>query len=271
VKVFISRLVVSFALVAVATTGTACGKRSSVGGIVSGAQFSTIEENGNVFGKLDLLLQTGNVLLPAFDLPILNPKNPGAIYGTISMQDALSAGTRLGISVNLTEISGVEGVDGSLLPNGRSIPLFLGEGVKPIAVSIRNNSRAYFAFSAGTAVIGTAIVIPEFDKISSSVGAVDVFFPFQASNGVSGVAGLFSSNQSGQSGIAVFVDASSAMKAIPEKSMNRALASVAAKGTSQNGSSVGFRSQNGMSSMQTYRLHQFLSKLGDRGRRLRLQ
>jgi hypothetical protein len=257
------------AVVALTMTSTACGRKSSFGGIVSGAQFSTVEENGNVLGKLDLLLNTGNVLLPSFDLPILNPKNPGAIYGTISMQDALSSGTRLGISVNLSEISGLEGTDGSVLPNGRGIPLFLGEGVRPIAVSIRNNSRAYFAFSEGTAVIGMAIVIPEFDKVSSFVGAVDVFFPFQASNGVSGAAGIFSSNQSGQSGIAVFVDASSALKAVPQKSMNRALASVAAKTASQNGSSVAFHSQSSLSTMQSYRLNQFMSKLG--GRRLRLQ
>ncbi len=264
-------LILPITLAALVTTGAACGKKGSGGGLVTGAQFSTIEENGDLYGKVDVLLNTGNVLLPAFELPILNPKNPGAIYGTISMRDALSAGTQLGLSFNLSEISGLEGADGSLLPNGKAVPVFLANGTKPISISIQKNSRAYFAFSEGTAVVGAAVVIPEFDKISSSVGAIDIFFPFQGSNGISGVAGLFSSNQPGQSGLAIFVDASQAVKGISEKSMNRALASVAAKSVTQKSASASFRSQTGMSTMQAYRLNQFMSKLGDRRQRLRLQ
>ena len=56
---------------------------------------------GDLFGNLNVLLSTGGVLLPSFDLPILNPKNPGAVYGTISMRDALSAGTQLGMRVDM--------------------------------------------------------------------------------------------------------------------------------------------------------------------------
>ncbi len=264
-------LVLPVTLAALVSTSTACGKKGSGGGLVTGAQFSTIEENGDLYGKVDVLLNTGTVLLPSFELPILNPKNPGAIYGSVSMRDALSAGTQLGISFNLTEISGLEGTDGSVLPNGRAIPVFLADGSKPIAISIQRNSRAYFAFSEGTAVVGAAVVIPEFDRISSSVGPIDIFFPFQGSNGISGVAGLFSSNQPGQSGLAVFIDASEAVKGISEKSMNRALASVAAKSVGQRSATASFRSQAGMSTMQAYRLSQFMSKLGDRRQRLRLQ
>jgi len=253
-------------------TSGGCGKKG-VGGLVSGAQFSTTEENGDLFGNLNVLLSTGGVLLPSFDLPILNPRNPGAVYGTISMRDALSAGTQLGISVNLSEISGLEGADGSLLPNGRAIPVFLAPGVQPISVAVSGRSRVYFAISEGTAVIGTAIVIPEFDKIASYVGAVDLFFPFQGENGVRGAAGLFSSPQSGQSGIAVFVDASSVLQQVPEKSMNRMLARVASKSLSATpvSSAASFRTQDSMGSMQAYRLSQFMGRLGRSGRRLGLQ
>ena len=125
------RFALSLLLVVLMFTSGGCGKKG-VGGLVSGAQFSTTEENGDLFGNLNVLLSTGGVLLPSFDLPILNPRNPGAVYGTISMRDALSAGTQLGISVNLSEISGLEGADGSLLPNGRAIPVFLGAGVRPL-------------------------------------------------------------------------------------------------------------------------------------------
>jgi len=266
------RLVASLLLATLAIPSAGCGKKGA-GGFVSGAQFSTTEENGDLFGNLNVLLNTGGVLLPAFDLPILNPKNPGAVYGTISMRDALSAGTQLGISVNLSEISGLEGADGSLLPNGRAIPVFLGAGVRPLSVAVSGRSRVYFAFSEGTAVIGTAIVIPEFDKIASYVGAVDLFFPFQGENGVRGAAGLFSSPQSGQSGIAVFVDASSVLQQVPEKSMNRMLARVASKSLSATSvsSAATFRTQDSMGSMQAYRLSQFMGRLGRSGRRLGLQ
>ena len=266
------RFALSLLVVLLMFTSGGCGKKG-VGGLVSGAQFSTTEENGDLFGNLNVLLSTGGVLLPSFDLPILNPKNPGAIYGTISMRDALSAGTQLGISVNLSEISGLEGADGSLLPNGRAIPVFLGAGVRPLSVAVSGRSRVYFAFSEGTAVIGTAIVIPEFDKIASYVGAVDLFFPFQGENGVRGAAGLFSSPQSGQSGIAVFVDASSVLQQVPEKSMNRMLARVASKSSSASSivSSVSFRTQGSMGSMQAYRLSQFMGRLSSSGRRLGLQ
>jgi len=247
---------------------TACGKAGS-NAFVSGAQFLTEEENGEIYGDLKVRLNTGNVLLPAFDIPILNTSVPGAIYGAVSMRDALPSGTQLGIRVNLSQISGLDGADGSLLPNGRAIPVVMAGGARPIAVSIQDQTRIYLGFQKDAALFGAAVVIREFDKIAQSVGAIDVFFPFQGENGIRGAAGLFSSAQSGQSGLAVFVDVASVLSA--QEKMVAGMQSVSASKVSASASALQFTSQNALSNTKAYRLNQFMKKLGDRRQRLTLQ
>ncbi len=260
----------SAVLLTLATVGVGCGKGGG-SSLVSGARFSTAEEQGDLFGDLKVVLNTGNVMLPAFDVPILNPRNPGAIYGAVSMRDALPYGTEIGVRVNLSEIAGVEGLDGTTLPNGRPIPVALSQGVQPYSVAIRGNSRVYFAFSESTALIGTAVVISEMDRVGSYVGPIDLFFPFEAENGVRGAAGIFSSVQSGQSGVAVFVDASSVMKSVPQQLLNREMTVAMKSSAVSRAEKAAFRTGQKLSMRQAYRLNQVMRGLGASGKRLRLQ
>jgi len=261
----LKHIVFSSALLALAITGAGCGKKG-FGGLVSQAQFEAVEENGELYGDLRVLLNTGNVLLPSFDLPILNPRVPASEYGAISLHDALGLGTELGIRVNLNAIAGVDSVDGALLPNGKMIPVVLPGGAKPVSIQVKGSTRVYLAIGQGSALIGTAIVIPEFDRLAGYIGGLDVFFPFQGQNGVRGAAGLFSSVVPGQSGLAVFVDVSSVLKGASQKS----LVAAAAKASAQAEPLV-LNAQQSLSSSQTARLNQFVRGLGSRGKRLGLQ
>ncbi len=244
-----------------------CGK-TGIGGLVSSAQFRTLEESGEILGDLTLLLKTGNVRLPAFELPIYDSHSGARPIGTIGMRDALSAGTQLQVRVNLEAIRGLNAADGSVLPNGRPIPVVLASGTSAVSVPLRENSRLYFAFSDSQALIGTALVIPEFDNLSSAVGAIDVFFPFQDASGARGVAGLFSSERRGESGIAVFVDVGSALNS--ETNPDSGSVGPASKTTPASGA-MEFSSGDSLSKRRAYRLNQFMNRLSLDGHRLGLK
>jgi hypothetical protein len=250
-----------------ALVGSGCGKKGT-GAFVSGAEFTTVEENGELFGNLKVVLRTGNVFLPSFELPILNPRS-GSLLGSIAMRDLPSQGTELAIRVHLGLIPGVDGIDGAALPNGRPIPVALSAAARPVAVQVTSKSRVYFAFGDGAAMIGVALVIPELDRLSGAIGGLDVFFPFLGSNGVRGAAGIFTSTAGSQSGLGVFVDVGSVLKTLPSKVMTQSLAQVAK--ASASASEVQFSKGASLSNTQAYRLNQYMTQLGDRGRRLRLQ
>jgi len=257
----------TFTLVA-SLSVTACGQNGS-SDLIRGAQFKTSQDAGGLFGELDLTLNTGSLLLPTFELPILNPRKPGAIYGSISMRDGLSLGTELGLKVNLTEVAKAEALDGSQLPNGKAIPVALGS-VKPIGFSVQDRSRVYLAFGNGMSLVGTAIVIPAFDNISKYVAGLDLFLPFQGTNGIRGVAGIFTSLEPSKSGIAVFVDVSSILNQKPTSAGSLAAASVRSGSSSKSSSTMRFRS-GGASADQMLRMNQAIQELSSAGDRLTLQ
>jgi len=259
--------VCSISVLGFASTG--CGK-NGIGGLVSSARFQTIEENGELYGDLKVMLNTGSVLFPSFDIPIFNPKDPAVSYGEIALRDALGQGTELGIRVNLNSVAGgalSSDLDASLLPNGRAIPVALANDVRPVAVRIKESSRVYFAFGPKTAMVGTAIVISEFDKLARYIGGVDVFFPFQGQDGIRGAVGLFSSAVPNQSGLAVFVDVGSVLpSSVTPKTMGSSMAKI-----SSEAQPIVFFTQKGMSSGQSAQLGQFARSLGSHGKRLGLR
>jgi len=264
------RFVLPSALILLAVTGPGCGKKG-FGGLVSGAQFQAVEENGELYGDLKVLLNTGTLLFPSFDLPILNPRVPGSQIGAIGLRDALGLGTELNIRVHLNEIAGVDSLDGSTLPNGRLIPVALPGGVSPHSVLIQGNTRLYFAFAEGTAFLGTAIVIPEFDRLAGYVGGLDVFLPFQGEGGVRGAAGLFSSTLPGQSGLAVFVDVGPVLSATSPKALTAAVSRAPAAKSAAQGQALAFRTQSTLSSSQALKFNRFVRDLGASGKRLSIE
>ncbi|MFN7685905.1 MAG: hypothetical protein ACK5QT_10910 [Oligoflexia bacterium] len=254
----------SSALFALTLNAAGCGKKGA-GSFVTQAKFQTSEENGQLIGDLKLMLNTSGVQLPSFVVPIADPKEPGRFYGAISMRDALGIGTELGVRIHLDEIPGLNGsVDSSQLPNGKPIPVALPTGVTAVAIPIQERSRAYVAFGERTALVGTAVVIREFDRLASAIGGTDLFFPFTGDHGIRGVAGLFSSSESGQSGLAVFVDVGPALQQVSPRMMTSLIANATEP------SQLEFKSQRSLSRSQAVRLNHFMQELSRRGRRLRL-
>jgi hypothetical protein len=202
---------------------TSCGK-DIAGQLVKDVRFSSSTEDGRPYGTLTMVLGTGSVLLPGVELPINNPYVPGMVLGTFSLHGSLTGGTEVGIRFDFDQIPEVEQAEGRLLPNGRPIPVALPQEAKPVAIQVQEKSRVYLARVGGMTLVGTALVLKEFDLLAHFVGQTDVFFPFVNETGLRGVVGLFSSNQPNQSGIAVFVEVGATHPAPPIPPVTRSVA-----------------------------------------------
>jgi len=107
--------------------------------------------------------------------------------------------------VNLAAALGGALTESSLLPNGNRIPVGGLQNTKVFAYNLKNSrSTVYLAYSGGVTMLGLAINIDQLDKLGSNVGAVN-FFPSFNKNGVEGLAGIYTSQNPGQSGLAIFV------------------------------------------------------------------
>ncbi len=186
-----------------------CGKSGGLK-LVKNIQLKTYEMNGDAYAEMIATLDTGNIMLPALDLPIQNPKNPGVSIGHVSIKPVLGGGSDLGLAVNITQASKGTAGTGGTLPNGTSLPVGGLGGATVIGLTIGNTgSKVYLALGPQTAVLGVAVVIKEFDSIGKNVGGINIFPSFKVGNNITGVAGIFTSATPSQSGIAVFADASS--------------------------------------------------------------
>lgn len=187
---------------------TGCGK------FVTGASAKTYLENGDQYAQADLDLATQGLKL-SFDLPIPNPKNPLDPIGRVGMKPIFSpsGGTQLEIAVNLTEAAHLPDVTEGTLPNGRELPIALKPGQTVLTLPIPGlHSVAYVGIGDRFALLGTALILREFDSIAQFLGGTNLFLPFEGQNGIRGVAGVFTSPSPSQSGLAVFVDISSVLK-----------------------------------------------------------
>jgi len=229
---------------ALALASTGCGKLSN---IVTDVRYQAYSDGqGNPMTKVEFDLNTGSLLLPAMSVPIVNPHDPSQVYGTITMSDILGGGTALIVDANIEAITHTNlPADGCLLPNGHNIPVVLPAGMPcPIGIPLGSGgSRLYLAFSDTVALVGTAIVIREFDAVGSAIIGADIFPGFTLSNGIRGVAGLFTSRNPGQSGVGVFADINAV---IPHLGVKKLALDVGGKVSVQ--STVGFaadQSSNG--------------------------
>ena len=102
-------------LATAAVSLSACGSSNK---LVKNAQFKTWQQDGDALGELVIDIDTGAVLMPTFDLPILNPNHPDEKYGQIGMRDLAGGGAEITIDVDITQVSHAPGLDGSRLPNG---------------------------------------------------------------------------------------------------------------------------------------------------------
>jgi len=187
---------------------TSCGKSGSQ--LVSDVKVATHLVNQEVWVDVNAKFDLGNTALPAVTLPVANPKDPTHVFGSVSMAPTLDGKNQIGISVNFTEALKIQG-GAATLPNGTALPVGGLGNVNVIQLNIPNTlARVYIALDKGVALAGFAIAIKELDSIGSSIGGINLFPRFNINN-VIGIAGVFTGSQSGQTGLALFVDLSSVL------------------------------------------------------------
>ncbi|MFZ4715793.1 MAG: hypothetical protein ACOYL6_18870 [Bacteriovoracaceae bacterium] len=187
---------------------SACGKSGSQ--LVTDVKVATRLVNQEVWVDVNAKFDLGNTALPSITLPIANPKDPTHVYGSVSMAPTFDGKNQIGISVNFTEALKIQG-GAAALPNGTGLPVGGLANVNVIQLMIPNTqARVYVALDHGVAMAGFAIAIKELDSIGSSLGGINLFPSFQFDK-IKGIAGVFTGGQSGQTGLALFVDLSSVL------------------------------------------------------------
>jgi hypothetical protein len=111
----------------------------------------------------------------------------------------------LGVRVDVTEATKLQVTDGTLLPNGREIPITLPTGVTPIAIPVINsNSKVYIAVGSQNIMAGVAVTLladnasasTDWLRILQSLPA-NIFYPFQLNDKLKGTAGVFTGDKVG--------------------------------------------------------------------------
>jgi hypothetical protein len=178
---------------------TAC---SGGGSFVKGANLTTSQQNGQDYVKLSTQLNAGSIVILPVALPVYNPHNPSEQIGSISV-----SGSELDVNLNLSAVLSLpdDTVNGTL-PNGTTIPVAGVSSQNWISLPVANGkSIVYLNFDVQNkkVALGAAVSI---DQLSIGIPAA-LLVPFSFT-GVSGVAGVYTGVSKGQSGFAVFADAS---------------------------------------------------------------
>jgi hypothetical protein len=201
--------VTSFTRIAFATFAmmglAACSNGS---GTIKGNKLALTTQNGKTFASLVTQLNTGNVVVSAADLPILNPQNPAQELGRINVSTPAVGQTDITLSLNLTDTLHAPSGDKALtLPNGTAFPIVTVDANNWISIKAgAGDSRLYLNIdlAKNTAVVGYAL---NADALSAGVPAnIFASFAVGTSNDVAGMGGIYSGTVKGQSGLAVFAD-----------------------------------------------------------------
>lgn len=178
-----------------AASFTACGKNKKK--IVDAVDVATRDIDEQKFVTTDFRLDIGDAELPFLHLPL--PKN----YGYLRLYRDMGY-NRVALDVNLTEIAKLPGGEATL-PNGSPVPVdTMGAGIIEIAVP-GIKSKVYVAYQGDIALVGFAIAIKQLDGVGRAVGNIGVFPNFSIGK-VDLTAGVFTSEDASQTGIAVFAN-----------------------------------------------------------------
>lgn len=220
---------------AAALSISGCGKNSEGEKLVQNVTVSAYQQETDVYLEIKALVNTGNMQLVGFELPIFDFHNPSMVYGKVAVRLPLSGtGTEIALAVNLTDVAGLQTVD-SLLPNGTPLPVGGLGNVPVLAIPIGGGSKVYFALGRDVAMAGVAINIREFDGLGAGGELpINIFPQFKFANGVVGIAGIYTSPTPGKNGLALFVDAGNALDGLMNKSTSKltALNGVELRGSS---------------------------------------
>lgn len=157
----------------------------------------------DVFVSLSADLSIGNLLLPNATIPILLPKS-GREIGLVTLMSGAGAVNRLAIELNVTETAQLD-LEPARLPNGAMVPII--EDRQVIVVPLGKGAELYVSIIGNQAALGVAIPIKTFDQMGSKVGTA-ALMPVFAVDNVIGSAGIFTSKEAGENGIALIADVS---------------------------------------------------------------
>lgn len=190
-------------MLAFIVVASGCGKNP----LLTEPHLKTYEQNGDQYLEFGALIQSPFAGLPEFEKPLTNPQNPSQVYGKISIKEASPKGHQLVITGNMDAIG--QGYTGpATLPNGRDLPVQNLEPGDVIALAVPSTlAQIYFGVTEQATIIGFAVPIKEFDTIGNFAPNLNLFPAFtDPKTGIGGVGGIFTGKESGQSGLAFFVD-----------------------------------------------------------------
>ncbi|OFZ19911.1 MAG: hypothetical protein A2X94_14745 [Bdellovibrionales bacterium GWB1_55_8] len=201
-----------FGTIALLATGCGGGNDSN---LFKSVGLSSYQENGDLYVEVKSLLQTGSMQLLSIELPIIDSHDPSKVYGKLAVRQSFNGTAELALALNVSDTVNLPEFDGKL-PNGTAIPVGGLDQVPVVGLPIGGSSaKVYIAYGAGVAMIGVAVPLREFDGMGQSVGNANIFPVFDFGKGVRGLGGIFTGMSPGQSGIALFVDAATAIAPQP--------------------------------------------------------
>ena len=210
----------TLSMAAVTTTG--CGSaQSGVSGLLSSIQVKSYAQNGDLWASLSAQLDTGNMLLGAVSVPIMDPKNPSVTYGSLSIAPNLCSSTgicagggTITIGVDVSAVAHVQEVSNQL-PNGTMIPVGQAASAAIVALPLGNSGgKIYVALGQGIAMLGIAMPFKALDPVGQYAPGVDIFSSFTLGS-VSGIVGLFTGSSTDTTGFGLFVDLSNLLNPTP--------------------------------------------------------
>lgn len=217
------------AAVAFVSLTAACGAQDK--NWVKDANIETYNMNGEIYGSITTYLDSGSMSLPNLTLPIYDRRNPGQPVGSFTIKQSLfgDAKSELTVAVNLSQVADLPGTGAAaVLPNGEPLPV---AGIDPANLLVfdvaGSKAKVYLDLDTlgGRAMFGVAVPIKQFDQIGRYTGGANLFPAFELENGMRGTFGIFTGITSGNSGFALFLDASSLLKAQPAAGLSIASAS----------------------------------------------
>lgn len=189
------RILSLITLLAIFVAFTACGKNAKK--IVSDIEFETRDQDEQKYVVSDFALDLGSAELPFLHLPL--PKD----YGYLRLYRSQGV-NHVAVDVNLTEILKLPAGEATL-PNGTMVPVdTMGAGIIEIPVG-GINGKVYVSHKDDMTLVGFAISIKQLDGVGNSIGTIGVFPNFDI-KGVNITAGVYSSEDRGQTGIAAFAN-----------------------------------------------------------------
>jgi hypothetical protein len=186
----------------------ACGKKDNW---LKGVNVVSAEQNGETTLSVKAYLNTGDIPLPAVDLPVPNPADANDIWGRVAIRPMIGDTlAELEVTGNLTRLPSTSNcASNDTLPNGLKIPVVV-DPATLICLNVANSAATVYLaanLAAKTLMIGTAVPIKQFDDLVDKLPDANAFLKFTFNN-ITGNFGAFTGAQAGQNGLGFFVDAS---------------------------------------------------------------